>query len=110
MTDGNDSVNSSQGAMRVRMALVWYVAALFGVFCVIFPLAAGVSWFPGWIAVVAYLGAGVALNRGVFRRLVEWHPVWATIDNISSSKLRMLLFWPVNYPVLFMKLGVQKYL
>lgn len=59
---------------------------------------------------VPYLVAGAFLNIAVFRNLIEWHPVWNTLDIVSGTKIKMLIFWPIAYPVLFLRLAVATYL
>jgi len=58
----------------------------------------------------AYLAMGFALNRIVLRGLIEWHPVYNTLRNVSRAKLGMMLLWPIRYPVLFFQLLVSKHL
>ncbi|ADG14246.1 conserved hypothetical protein [Paraburkholderia atlantica] len=58
----------------------------------------------------AYLAMGFALNRIVLRGLIEWHPVYNTLGNVSRAKLGMMLLWPIRYPVLFFQLLVSKHL
>ena len=57
-----------------------------------------------------YLAMGFALNRIVLRGLIEWHPVYNTLSNVSRAKLGMMLLWPIRYPVLFFQLLVSKHL
>jgi hypothetical protein len=64
----------------------------------------------GGVAFLAYFVLGFILNRVVLRGLIEWHPVYNTIDNVSSGKLRALIFWPISYLMLFFKLGVIRHL
>lgn len=64
--------------------------------------------FLAWIS--PYLVAGFVLNRVVLRDLVEFHPMYATIENLAGSKLRMLLFWPLSYPKLFITYALAKHL
>lgn len=73
-------------------------------------LAALASFTSFGPAAIGYLVLGFILNRVVLRGLIEWHPVYNTIENVSSSKLRALIFWPLSYLVLFFKLGVVKHL
>jgi len=73
-------------------------------------LATALSWFPGLIPLAAYFVCGVLLNRLVLRGLIEWHPVYNTVANVSSGKLRSFLFWPFFYPALFFRLSVIKHL
>ncbi|MDE2344400.1 MAG: hypothetical protein KGL63_13615 [Betaproteobacteria bacterium] len=70
----------------------------------------GVKWFPGVIPFLFYLASGWTLNRKVLRHLIDWHPVNKTIDNVSNTKFKALLFWPIFYPPLFFKLGIMKHL
>ena len=51
-----------------------------------------------------YLAAGLFLNHAVLRNVVEWHPVWNTLDNVAGVKIKMFLFWPIAYPLLFLRL------
>ena len=60
--------------------------------------------------IIAYIAAGIYLNRRVLRKLIEWHPVHNTIDNVSSAKLGFFLLWPIRYFFLFMRLGITKVL
>lgn len=64
----------------------------------------------GTVALIFYLAAGVYLNRKVLANLIEWHPMYNTLDNVTSDKLKFFALWPLMYPVLFMKLGIQKLL
>ena|ERR1700679_1510629 len=77
---------------------------------VLIALASGFVWFSGVIPFFAYFVCGFLMNRLVLRGLIEWHPVYNTIQNVSSSKLRSLFFWPVAYPGLFFRLAVVKHL
>ena len=93
--------------MRLREAGVKYIACLAA-----FILALVVEGFiPGsLVGFVVYFGCGFFLNKTVLPRLVEFHPVWATVDNISSLKLWSFLLWPIRYFFLLMKLGITKVL
>jgi hypothetical protein len=84
--------------------------ALLAVLIVLIKLSGSLSGFPGIIPFAFYLVAGFMLNRIVLRGLIEWHPVYNTLDNVSSGKLRSLILWPLVYPSLFFKLGVVKHL
>jgi len=70
----------------------------------------GFPWFPGSIAFIAYFVFGFMLNRIVLRGLIEWHPMYNTLENVSSAKLSMMGLWPIRYPVLFFQLLVNKHL
>lgn len=73
-------------------------------------VASNVTWFSAAIPLFAYFVFGFIMNRVVLRGLIEWRPVYNTIENVSSSKLRFLIFWPIAYPALFFKLGVVRHL
>lgn len=107
MSDGE--VQTQVAQMTVGKGIGIYAALLVGLI-VLVKLAGAVSWFPGVIAFFAYFVFGFVMNRIVLRGLIEWHPVYNTIENVSSSKLRFLIFWPIAYPALFFKLGVIKHL
>lgn len=107
MSDGEVQIQVAQ--MAVGKGIGIYAALLVGLI-VLVKLAGAVSWFPGAIAFFAYFVFGFIMNRFVLRGLIEWHPVYNTIENVSSSKLRSLIFWPIAYPALFFKLGVIKHL
>jgi ABC-type branched-subunit amino acid transport system permease subunit len=64
----------------------------------------------GFIFFVGYPAIGYYLNRSVLARLVEWHPYWNTLGNVSSAKLKFFIAWPVQYPKLFFSLLVKKFL
>jgi hypothetical protein len=95
--------------MTMRKALSYYAAALV-VTLAVASAATQVEWWPGWTAALVYLLIGIALNRIVLRGLIQWHPVYNTVENVAGAKLRMMLFWPATYLLLFFKLGVSKYL
>lgn len=107
MSDGE--VQTQVAQMTVGKGVGIYAALLVG-FIVLVKLAGAVSWFSGTIPFFAYFVFGFIMNRLVLRGLIEWHPVYNTIENVSSSKLRSLIFWPISYPALFFKLGVIKHL
>lgn len=107
MSDAELQTNNP--VMTTGKAVVIYGGCLLAMFVLIF-LAANIQAFPGIIAFVAYFIFGVLLNRIVLRGLIEWHPVYNTLENVSSAKLSMLGLWPIRYPGLFFKLMVSKHL
>lgn len=107
MTDGEMQAQSSQ--MTLGKGVGIYTALLVALLVSI-KLAVSFSWFPGAIVFIGYLVFGFVLNRVVLRGLIEWHPVYNTIENVSSGKLQAMLFWPISYPGLFFRLGVIKHL
>lgn len=65
-----------------------------------------VDWVSGWVIFPVYVFAGFLLNRLVLSSIVEWHPIYNTLENVSSTKLRAFAFWPIFYPSLFFKIIV----
>jgi len=102
-------IQSTEPQMTTGKAIGIYAGCLATLFALI-SLAATFKSFPGVLAVVAYLTLGFLLNRIVLRGLIEWHPVYNTLKNVSSAKLGMMLLWPLRYPVLFFQLLVSKHL
>lgn len=107
MSDGE--VQTQEAQMTLGKGVGMYAAFLVGMIILV-KLASATTWFSGAIPFFAYFVFGFLMNRVVLRGLVEWHPVYNTIENVSSSKLRALILWPISYPVLFFKLGVIKHL
>lgn len=101
---------SRQQVMPLGEAVMHYLAWLGGVF--------GVGWLGGVmdaeafisLAILGYFAAGVYLNRVVLRRLIEWHPMYATLDNVVGAKLKMFFFWPISYLALFIQLVINEVL
>lgn len=91
------------GAMTTGKAVGIYVA------CLAALLVLGKA-LPFTFACIGYLLLGFILNRVVLRGLIEWHPVYNTLENVSSAKLGMLGLWPVRYPMLFFRILVDKHL
>lgn len=85
-------------------------ALLLVLFWALIMLKLEISWFSGWILFCAYFVFGIILNRLVLSKLITWSSWDRTIDNVSSTKLSALLFWPISYPWLFLKLLIVKYL
>ena len=80
-----------------------------------YALAVGVSygvfalkWY-GTLALV-YLAIGVAMSRGIMRRLIEFHPMYHTVAVEFSAKIRMVLFWPLQMLGLLFKLTANRVL
>lgn len=79
-------------------------------FIILIELVGAVSWIPGATLIVVYFSYGFILNRIVLRGLIEFHPVYATLENVAATKQRAFLFWPLFYAVLLFRLGVNKFL
>jgi hypothetical protein len=102
-------VETTGEEMTLGKAIGIYAGLLIGFF-ILCKLSLTLSWFSGAIPFFAYFVCGFVMNRVVLRGLIEWHPVYNTIENVSSAKLNSLIFWPFAYPVLFFKLAVVKHL
>lgn len=57
-----------------------------------------------------YFGSGVYLNRAVLPRLIEWHPMYDTLEGVTNEKLRFFFLWPIAYLGLFFRLAVNEVL
>jgi hypothetical protein len=104
-------------SMSLPKALGIYAGCLGGALFVLTPLLSLFNRLmpahPGLLVfafVVLHLAIGVFLNRRVLRDLIEWHPFLATLDNVARAKIGMVVFWPVRYPVLFIKIAANKHL
>lgn len=100
---------SAMPSMTTGKAIMLYIGAVVVLF-VLIALAAKIQSFPGIIAFVGYLVLGFLLNRVVLRGLIEWHPMYNTLENVASAKLGMAVLWPLKYPGLFFQLLVTKHL
>jgi hypothetical protein len=107
MSNEEQQVQSSQMTLGKGIGIY---AVLMAVLVMLANLAMSQAWLPGGAVVFYYLASGFLLNRVVLRGLIEWHPVYNTIQNVSVGKLQAMLFWPIAYPNLFFRLGVIKIL
>lgn len=106
----SSEVNNEQAGMRLRVAFMHWAICL-AVFIILVVLASSLnSSLFGNLAFFFYLGAGIYLNRAVLRQIIEWHPVYNTLYNVTSDKLKLFFFWPITYFFLFMRLGINRVL
>ncbi|HFG5504269.1 TPA: hypothetical protein ACGH0I_004501 [Salmonella enterica subsp. enterica serovar Kentucky] len=104
-------VGSSDRAQGISLRKSIGIYALCIVLMMVFwNLNARTTWFPGIITFIAYFVFGFVLNRIVLRRLIEWHPMYNTIANVSSAKLSSFILWPISYLFLFIRLMINKVL
>jgi hypothetical protein len=101
-------IGSQQASMRLRVAFLHWAACL-AIFIILIVLA-NVFDPLALLALLFYPVAGVYLNRSVLRRLVEWHPMYNTLYNVTSAKIKFFLFWPISFFFLFVRLGINKVL
>lgn len=105
-TEMNDS---EQRLVSLGEAIVTYALFVFGLVLLI-KLAANAHSFPVIIVWGVYFAFGFYLNRVVLRGLIEWHPLYNYVENVSRAKLLYFFLWPLTYPVLFFQLAVNKVL
>jgi fatty acid desaturase len=87
------------------MYVIFIVATLF-----LLSMTIKIGWVPWWLLIIVYFTFGFVLNRVVLRSLIEWHPMYNTLYNVSSAKFNAFLFWPFSYAILFVRLAVNKIL
>lgn len=106
-----DSAESlEQQGMRLREAFLHWAACL-GAFALVVAIAVTFSsGVVGNLAFLLYFGVGFYLSRAVLSRIIEWHPMYNTLYNVTTAKLKFFFFWPVTYLFLFMRLGINKIL
>ncbi|WP_250528630.1 hypothetical protein [Caballeronia sp. ATUFL_F1_KS4A] len=100
---------SSRPAMTTGKGMGIYAVCLV-ILMVMINLCSHARIVSPFMAILGYLILGFVLNRIVLRGLIEWHPVYNTLSNVSRAKLGMLLFWPLRYPIMFFQLLVSKHL
>ena len=97
-------------SMRLRVATLHWAGCL-TLFIILAYIAAKFnSGVFANLAFLAYFGSGIYLGRAVLRRIIEWHPTYSTLYNVTSAKLWMFFLWPAQYFFLFMRLGINKVL
>ncbi|WP_158782773.1 hypothetical protein [Pantoea sp. BAV 3049] len=95
--------------ISLRKSVGIYVSLLV-LMIILLVLSSRLSWFPGIIPFIAYFACGFILNRIVLRRLIEWHPLYNTLANVSGAKISSFLMWPLAYFILFFRLTINKIL
>lgn len=94
-----------QSVLSLRRAMMIYLGA-----CMLMALSyKGLSAInhAGW-SIWIYLLIGVALNHLLLKKLIEWHPMYNTLDNVVNAKLKAVLFWPLSYLVLLISLLLNR--
>ena len=95
--------------LKLRHAwLIWFCCL--AIWIGLFVLASVTLKFFANVAFVFYIVAGFYLNKKVLPRLIEWHPVFNTLDNVSMEKLKLFIAWPLTYGLLLSKLSINKIL
>ena len=107
---------NEQAEMTMGKAFVYYMvslAALIGFWWLMYGfvtlgrLDAEAKW-PFIPLLLFYFGIGIYLGKVVLNRLIEWHPVYNTVSNVASAKIKQIIFWPISYPLLLANLFVNK--
>lgn len=96
--------------MRLRVAFLHWAGCLSAFILLVVLASSFSSNFFGNLAFFFYFGAGFYLSRAVLRKIIEWHPMYNTLYNVTSDKLKFFFLWPITYFFLFMRLGVNKVL
>ena len=98
--NAGDIGSGQQENMRLRDAFRRYAICL-AIFVVPVILSFALnSWssevasFLFLMALVVYFPIGVYLNRNVLRRVIEWHPMYNTLENVTQSKMKFFGLWP----------------
>jgi hypothetical protein len=101
----DDAVQGSGGLMSLGKAFGYYAGAVAAL--IIGAIVASVSKAPIAYFIV-YFACGIFLNRTVLRNLITFHPVYNTLQNVFSTKVRAVIFWPIYYLALIGKIAVVR--
>ncbi len=108
--------NTQFESISLKYALILVIAAFLLQYVIYLGLDAIYNTFirgtehelkKGWLfltLVLSYISIGVVLNIKLLTRLIDWHPVNATISEIFGTKMRAILTWPIFYPILIFQL------
>ena len=105
-----DASTEQTQTLSVRAGFKVYcicLAAFLAVLILSFSIGYQFMLYP---VLAVYIYCGVHLNRNVLRRLIEWHPMHNTLNNVASAKFKQAALWPLSYLVLFVQLGINKVL
>ncbi|MFP3637769.1 hypothetical protein [Paraburkholderia sp. SIMBA_054] len=101
----DDAIKGASGLMSLGKAFGYYAGAIAAL--IVGAIAASMTKMP-LVYFFVYFGCGVFLNRTVLRNLITYHPVYNTLDNVYSTKIRALIFWPIAYLALLFKIAVVR--
>ncbi len=98
MTSGQDMApEAGKSGMSLETAwMIYTVAMLVWIGTLVLPV--GPFFLP------IYLVSGFVMTRFVMRGVIEFHPVYNTVQNVFSAKLWMFLLWPLQMGILLFKL------
>ena len=89
---------------NLKLSTAWaiYSAAIFVFVLFIFTIPVLIGFF--------YIPTGIYMTRYIMGRLIEWHPNYSTLYNVTSAKLQMVVLWPINMLFLLLRLTVNRVL
>lgn len=100
--------NDENGAMAITTGIKYYLGSLIIFIISLAPLYLSTHDVFIGIALIAYISCGILLNRTILRNLIEFHPVYNTLDNVFRYKWNMIVIWPIGYMFLLLKLSANK--
>ena len=104
---GNEATDTPEVPPQSSMTLLkacGYFAAAIGIHIV------WIKIWPDATVLLPYFVSGFVMSRIVMRGLIEWHPTYNTLENVVSDKLKMFALWPLQMPMLLLKLMFNKVL
>jgi polyferredoxin len=102
-TEPSKNLSVRAGFKVYCICLAAFLAALF----ISISIGSQLLFYP---VLAIYIYCGIHLNRNVLRRLIEWHPMHNTLNNVASAKFKQAALWPISYLALFVQLGINKVL
>lgn len=96
------------GELRQPTLTLTHSWSIYAASIAITSLFVSLNWYG--LACLLYLAIGVAMSRFVMRQLVDFHPMYYTVAVEFSTKIRMLLFWPLQMFGLLFKLTANRLL
>ena len=92
-----------------RAFLIWFYLFVSYIIIYYFHIKLG-SLALSNIKFLFYIFSGIYLGKKVLFKLVEFHPIYNTLNNVFMVKVGFFLLWPVAYPFLFVKLFIIRIL
>lgn len=110
MSDVDTRVHDAARPMSLPEAATRYGVCLAGLVLGFWGAAQLESEMLGMLTFMGYFIAGFHLNRNVLRRVVDWHPMYNTLENVTNAKLYMFFLWPLAYLGLIFRLFIDEVL
>lgn len=102
MGTGSASSSAAEADNTLSLTSAW------GIYAGAIGLMALTIGFFANFSFLVYIAIGVYMSRGVMRRLIEWHPMYDTLYNVTSAKLWMVGLWPLQMLMLLFRLTVNR--